>query len=217
MTHSRHLRNSNTYLGQLQLCKQSIPEENRVQGDNVHVCVCTDKDWERQYPIMQTYRKIFACKKNQHVYPKDCHHPPHLTQLTAKNHIVPTLKPCRQHQQCPMCGKPQLHKASVKTGDSQSTRCWAVIRWNENTGMMTAPGWSVSSHNPAVWRYFHMGNRSGSSHWALRVVTCCQQAHTRVPFPRFPCCQNVISGRLPKPTHGCPRLIVQPLWKQSIL
>lgn len=166
---------------------------------------------------MQTYRKIFACKKNQHVYPKDCHHPPHLTQLTAKNHMVPTLKPCRQHQQCPMCGKPQLHKASVKTGNSQSTRCWAVIRWNENTGMMTAPGWSVSSHNPAVWRYFHMGNRSGSSHWALRVVTCCQQAHTRVPFPRFPCCQNVISGRLPKPTHGCPRLIVQPLWKQSIL
>lgn len=53
-------------------------------------------------------------QKNQHVYPKDHHHTPHLTQLTAKNHMVPTLKPCRQHQQCPMCGKPQAPQSIRK-------------------------------------------------------------------------------------------------------
>lgn len=81
---------------------------------------------------------------------------------------------------CRVCGNPQRHKASVKSGDSQSTCCWAVIRWTENTGMMPRSGGSVSCHNPAVRHYFHMGIGLGSSRWPLLAVT---QHHASVPLP----------------------------------
>lgn len=58
---------------------------------------------------------------------------------------------------------------------------------DENTGMMTRPGGSVSSHNPPVWHNFHMGIRL--------VLSWCPTDL----YPRRCCCHLLFSE---SPAHS---------------